>query len=322
MNILSVDWAIKKPLYIYDGNEVKETYNPKDIKADIVLLERGAPYSLIAQLNNCKILMVAGEDTSKFRGGIKKTDAEEAVDIYLLYQQKPELFNEIEHRNVIENKLKYHIKMYYSVQRTIIKLNNESKALKREYIESDIHQSSKKYFENIQEIHKEKLIEYARYLCGNDVGVLTNMKGVGELNASVFAALVDVRKFNKYSKFKMFCGYAPKVHTKYSRVIKNVVGTTCRSILMNKIEPYYGIYNSYKQKKLGEGKTKGHADNLGRRKVCQRLLKEFWRRLWNVSEDRNEIDNEMKARIPRVDININVNVNIRIDKKQESLFDY
>ncbi len=117
MNIISIDWAIKKPLFYYDGIIVKETFNPSDIKADIILIETGAPYSLITYLSqiNSKILIVKGEETDKFRNGIKKSDSDDAIAIFELYKINPDLFVEIQERNVIENKLKYHIKMRSSI---------------------------------------------------------------------------------------------------------------------------------------------------------------------------------------------------------------
>jgi len=300
--IISIDWAIKKPLYYYDGIEIKTTHNPNDIKSDIILIEVGAPYSLIAQLsqNNSKILMISGEETKKYRDSkqIPKSDENDAICIFNLYSENHNLFTEIEQRSISDNKLKYLIKMYYSLLQSNIKLKNESKALEKEYIVSDVYKENIKNIEVITNKYRRDLIKLSSELYKREFISLKNINGFGEQNISIFIALVDIRKFTNFKKFLKYCGFSPTKETetiknvnKYNRIIKNLIGTTVISIILHKVEPYYSLYKIYKDKKLKELKIKegekkglkGYADTLARRKISQKLLKNIWKELREIS---------------------------------------
>ena len=291
MNIISVDWSIKKPLCYYDGTTSKETFNPKDIKGDLILIEIGAPYSLFAYLSqtNAKVLVVKGEETNKFRNGVKKSDADDAIAIFELYKVNPELFIEIDQRNVVENRLKYHVKMRSALLHSITKMNNESKALEKEYIVSEIHHEIIEHLEKRKELHETEIERWAQYLYSDQISMILYTKVMGRLNASIFVSLVNVHKFSNFSKFKKFCGFAPKNITQYNRDVKNLVWTSCDStVIKHRLEPYRTKYDRYKEKKLIEIKSKhgddkkgikGHAHALAMRKSCQLMLKEMWKRL-------------------------------------------
>lgn len=340
MSIVSVDWSIRKPLYYYDGVQVKTTYNPLDIRATTILIETGVHKNLVYQLSKIcnEILYVKGEETNKYREskGIDKTDENDVRCIFELYNQSPELYKEMESRNIKEDELMFHIGRYYSYQETINKINNESKALQREYVVNNIYQNIIDYLAKEQEKHREEIIRISQYLHNNEVAVILHTKLMGEMNASIFSALVDVRKFHKYSQFKKFCGYASTDITHYNRKIKNLLWTSCDStVIKHRLEPYRSLYDKYKERKLQEGKKKAHANILARRRVCQRMLKVLWQKLRNVMDKTNELDEIFKVTIPkRTNDSINViidvkndSMNIRIgketnDKKQKSVFDY
>jgi len=343
MNIISVDWSIKKPLCYYDGTTVKETFNPRDIKGDLILIETGAPYSLFAYLSqtNSKVLVVKGEETNKFRNGVKTSDADDAIAIFELYKVKPELFIEIEERNVIENKLKYHIKMRSTLLRSIIKMNNESKALEKEYIISEIHREIISVLEKRKVQHEDEITRWAQYLYSDQISMILYTKVMARLNASIFVSLVNVSKFNKYSKFEKFCGFAPKSITQYNRDVKNLLWTSCDSMVVkHRLDPYRTKYDRYKEKKLTELKVKhgddkkgikGHAHALAMRKACQMMLKELWKRLRNTKRDITDgsLNESLKINISKKDIESinykNNEINIKLlpkDKGQHSLLEY
>ena len=342
MNITSVDWSIKKPLCYYDGTTVKETFNPKDIKGDIILIETGAPYSLFTYLSqtNSKVLTVKGEETNKFRNGVKTSDADDAIAIFELYRVNPELFIEIEERNVIENKLKYHVKMRSSLLHSIIKINNESKALEKEYIISEIHREIIDVLEKRKLQHEGEIARWAQYLYSDQISMILYTKVMARLNASIFVSLVNVNKFSNYSKFKKFCGFAPKSITQYNRDVKNLLWTSCDStVIKHRLEPYRTKYDIYKEKKLKELKLKhgdnkkglkGHSHALAMRKSCQLMLKEMWKRLRTTS--RNSSDNSLNEsfKITLAKQNVNsveykdntITIKLRLDKHQPSLLEF
>ncbi len=341
MNIISIDWAIKKPLFYYDGTTVKETFNPRDIKADTILIETGAPYSLIAHLSQIKskILMVKGEETNKFRNGVKTSDADDAIAIFELYKVKPELFVEVEERNIVENKLKYHIKMRSALLHSIIKMNNESKALEKEYIISEIHREIISVLEKRKEQHEEEIARWAQYLYSDQISMILYTKIMGKLNASIFVSLVNVSKFSKYSKFEKFCGFAPKSITQYNRDVKNLLWTSCDStVVKHRLEPYRTKYDKYKEKKLSELKAKhgddkkglkGHAHALAMRKACQLMLKELWKRLrttTRISCD-GSLNESININIPKQNVDSfnykdnTLTIKLRVNKGQKTLFD-
>jgi len=342
MNIISVDWSIKKPLCYYDGTTVKETFNPRDIKGDLILIETGAPYSLFAYLSqtNSKVLVVKGEETNEFRNGVKTSDADDAIAIFELYKVKPELFVEIEERNVVENKLKYHIKMRSALLHSITKMNNESKALEKEYIISEIHREIIGVLEKRKGQHEGEIERWAQYLYSDQISMILYTKVMARLNASIFVSLVNVNKFSKYSKFEKFCGFAPKNITQYNRDVKNLLWTSCDStVVKHRLEPYRSKYDTYKEKKLKELKLKhgddkkglkGHAHALAMRKACQLMLKELWKRLrttTRISCD-GSLNEMININVPKQNVDSfnykdnTITIKLKLPKGQKSMMDY
>jgi len=338
MNIIAVDWSIKKPLCYYDGTTSKETFDPKDIKGDIILIETGAPYSLFAYLSqtNVKVLTVKGEETDKFRNGVKTSDADDAIAIFELYKIKPELFIEIDQRNIVENRLKYHVKMRSSLLHSITKMNNESKALEKEYIVSEIHHEIITHLEKRKEMHETEIERWAQYLYSDQISIILYTKVMGKLNASIFVSLVNVHKFSKYSKFEKFCGFAPKSITQYNRDVKNLLWTSCDStVVKHRLEPYRTKYDIYKEKKFNELKIKddgkkglkGHAHALAMRKSCQMMLKTLWKRLRTI-EQPSLLDDSFKITLPKQNVNSveykdnTITIKLKEDKHQKSMMDF
>jgi len=275
MKIVAIDWAVKKPITVYDGSSVFEVEKIEDIKADIVLSETGIPRGIIARMTNVKkILLVPGEEVKKYRDKhkLKKDDYIDPVIIYKLYQEHPELFTELKERNRLFEYIRYYHRKFYELQKIRVAINNRISALRREYlIDDDEFKDILKMVEQKEKFYEKKLIEAAKRYSPILFNILKSYKGISDSLAAQFIANIPENSLERRKSILTYCGFHGN-YKKSSRKAKTIVWKIVDQFIRHRVEPYRSVYDRYKEKKRSEGMKGRHLENICRRKVAQRFL--------------------------------------------------
>lgn len=291
MKIVGLDWAIKKSLVTYDGKEIKYYSRPEDIDADVIVLETGAPFGLIARLRG-EIWLIDGKLVNKVRKerGLDKSDEVSAMLIYELRDEAKKL----EARDKYEIEARYYYKQREYFLKLITALKNLQSSIEREYGEVDpLFNQILKKLEKKKEWHEKKLLQKCHMAYPWEVRALMKIKPLGEFTAHILPLFTrDIDRFPNFSKFIKYCGFADKKGDwmKSNKKVKALIWRAVdASVVKNRLQPYRELYDKYKEKKLKEGKTRGHADKLARRKVAQKILREVWRALRQAKKNKRTI---------------------------------
>ena len=280
MNIVAVDWAITKELPLFNGIELTVVKKPEDIVADLLLIERGVPYGFLTRLPHVKrILFVDGKVVKEFRDSwaYKKSDTTDVDMIFKLYERAPEKFTDFSPKDESVIKIQSYIKEYRVFVKTSTQLKNIRKAMQREFLRTESFEFYLSEIENEKNKIAKKVAKLSSEMYPLQYTKIAAIPGVGSLSAGMILGIVGHRNFDSFSKFEMFCGLGHTDNKKYSHVLKGIIFQCVRSAIMTTTEPYNSIYREYKERKLNEGMTKGHANNLGRRKAAQKILKEIYK---------------------------------------------
>ena len=188
--------------------------------------------------------------------------------------------------------LRKKVKTYLRYQKVEIGISNMNRGLIREYgvFEDvsklkpigDICKGCKKRLEK----DIKKLLKVHFY---NETKKLSAIKGLSYiLIAKLLAFIGDIDRLNKFSEFKAYAGIAPgkgkrkgKDH-KYSRNLQMVLigkKQICDEFIMHRVEPYRATYDKYKERLTKErpDESKRHIDNMARRKIADKILRDIWR---------------------------------------------
>jgi len=282
--VVAVDWSLKKGLYVYDGESVKIVQQPEEINDDVVLIEAGAPYGLLARINGRKVLQIDGKEVKKKREklGWAKTDENDAKVIWLLYKENPSLFREFTERSRLEAKIRFHFKQLRVIEKQIRVLDNVRRALEREFAYTVDDNDIRSRLERDREYHLNQLIRYAKAI--PEFHILTQFKGISDKLAAEFIAVVG--NFNRFKDFRAlvgYCGIGKKRNENYNREAKNVLlkerGIVYQLAIIHKVEPYHSLYQIYKERKILAGYSKLHAHRLALRKVGYIFIRDIFKKI-------------------------------------------
>lgn len=292
--VISVDWAIKKPLITFDGKETKiyETIEEfKNTVSTTILCETGIPKSLFTIDKPLKI--VDGSFVKQKRGelNLEKTDENDAKAIFWLYEGQPDLFRLVEPRDVNMELLRKKVKTLMRYEKIKTSIKNMNKGLLLEYGEfEDIGKIG--LITNVCEVRTEKLkIDIEKILKTHfykETKELTKIKGLSFGLVAKLLSYAGDYKNHSLDELKSFAGISPhkgkqKIRdNKYSRILQMVLlgkQHIVDELIMNRTEPYREVYDRYKERLTKErpDETKGYVDNMARRKVADKFLADFLR---------------------------------------------
>lgn len=295
--VIAVDWAIKKPIVVYDGERI-ETFESLYIFSDSIsseiLCEEGVPRSLFTIDKTIKLVPGAIVKEKRKELGLEKSDENDAKIIYWLYQENPDLFRNLKEREVGMELLKKKIKTYLRYQKIEVGIGNMNRSLTYEYgIFEDIDKLkyiSKTCKEQEKRLEKdiEKILKAHFY---KEVKKLIAIKGLSYILIGKLLAFVgDIGRFKTSSELKSYAGIAPNKGNykekdyNYSRNLQMILlgkKQICDEFIMKRVEPYRTIYDKYKERLEKErfDESKGHIDNMARRKIADKFLRDMWRLL-------------------------------------------
>ena len=291
-SVISVDWAIRKPIIAFNGRETKtyETIDEfKNIVSTTILCETGIPRSLFTIEKPLKI--VSGNLVKQKREelNLEKTDENDAKVIYWLYEEKPDLFKLVEQRDVGLELLKKKVKTYMRYEKVKNSIQNMNQGLLREYGEfEDIGKISS--IVKICEERSEKLkVDIEKILKAHfykETKGLTKIKGISFILVAKLLSYTRGFRSHTLDELKSFAGISP--HKGKQKIRDNKYSRTLQMILLGKkqivdeliifrVEPYRRIYDGYKERLTKErpDETKGYIDNMARRKVADKFLADF-----------------------------------------------
>ena len=295
--VIAVDWAIKKPIVVFDGERIEtfeSLYKFSDSVSSEILCEEGVPRSLFTIDKTIKLIPGAIVKKKRKELDLEKSDENDAKIIYWLYQENPDFFRNLKEREVGLELLKKKIKTYLRYQKIEVGIGNMNRSLTYEYgIFEDINKL--KYIsETCKEQEKrlkkdiEKILKVHFY---KEVKKLIVIKGLSYILIGKLLAFVgDIRRFKTSSELKSYAGIAPdkgKYKGKdynYSRNLQMILlgkKQICDEFIMKRVEPYRTIYDKYKERLEKErfDESKGHIDNMARRKIADKFLRDMWRLL-------------------------------------------
>ena len=289
--VVAIDWALKKPIIAYDGSELTKYETITDFKNAVnttILCETGIPKSLFTIGKSLKI--VAGAFTKQKRKelGLKKTDENDAKTIYLLYQENPELFKIVEEQEVRRELLKKKVKTFMRYEKVANSIQNMNQNLSWEYGEFEdagkLSLISNVCSERRIMLERDmKLILNAHF--DKETKELLKIKGLSFVLIAKLLAYADTKN-HTLSQLKSYAGIAPQKgkqkgkDNKYSRILQMILLGKYHIVdefIIQRTEPYRNIYDEYKERVTRERpeESKGHIDNMARRKVADAFLDDF-----------------------------------------------
>ena len=292
--VISIDWAVKKPIITFDGKEAKiyETIEEfKNTVSTTILCETGVPRSLFTIDKPLKI--VSGNLVKQKREelNLDKTDENDAKVIFWLYDEQPDLFRLVEPRDVNMELLRKKVKTLMRYEKIKTSIKNMNKSLLLEYGEfEDIEKLgliSKLCDERSEKLKVdiEKILKAHFY---KETKGLTKIKGLSFVLVSKLLSYAGDYKNHNLDELKSYAGISPhkgkqKIRdNKYSRILQMILlgkQHIVDELIMNRTEPYREVYDRYKERLAEErpDETKGYIDNMARRKVADRFLADFLR---------------------------------------------
>ena len=293
-SVISIDWAIKKPLVTFDGEKTRiyETIEEfKNTVSTTILCETGIPKSLFTIDRPLKI--VAGAHIKQKRGelNLEKTDENDAKVIFWLYEEKPDLFKLVEQRDVGLELLRKKVKTFMRYGKAKNSIQNMNQGLLREYGEfEDIGKLNLivKVCDERSEMLKvdmEKILKMHFY---KETKELTEIKGISFVLVAKLLSYTRGFRDHTLGELKSYSGIAPHKgkqkdrNNKYSRTLQMILLGKLHivdELIMHRTEPYREVYDRYKERLTKErpDETKGYIDNMARRKVADKFLEDFLR---------------------------------------------
>ena len=290
--VISVDWAIRKPIVTFDGKETKVYETIEEFKNTVsttILCETGIPRSLFTIDKPLKIVNGTFVKQKREELKLEKTDENDAKVIFWLFEEQPDLFRLLEPRDISMELLRKKVKTLMRYEKIKISIKNVNKSLLLEYGEfEDIGKLDllSKVCDGRSEKLKVDIKKVLKSYFYKETKELTKIKGLSFVLVSKLLSFAGDYKNHTLDELKSFAGIVPhkgkqKIKdNKYSRTLQMVLlgkQHIVDELIMNRTEPYRGIYDRYKERLTKErpDETKGYIDNMARRKVADKFLADF-----------------------------------------------
>ena len=289
--VVAMDWALKKSIVVYDGTELTKYETITDFKNAVnttILCETGIPKSLFTIDKSFKIIPGAVTKEKREELGLEKTDENDAKTIYLLYQEKPELFKIVEEQEVRRELLRKKVKTFMRYEKIRNSIQNMNQNLSWEYGEFE-DAGKLNLISNVCSERQSKLEKDMKFILNahfyKETKGLLKIKGLSFVLIAKLLAYTDAKN-HTLSQLKSYAGIAPQKgkqkgkDNKYSRTLQMILlgkQHVVDEFIMHRTEPYRTIYDEYKEKLKRErpDESKGHIDNMARRKVTDKFLEDF-----------------------------------------------
>lgn len=290
--VISVDWAIKKPLITFDGKETKTYETIEEFRNTVsttILCETGIPRSLFTIDKPLKIVDGIFVKQKREELNLEKTDKNDAKVIFWLFKEQPNLFRLIEQRDIGLELLRKKVKTFMRYDKIKKSIKNMNRGLLWEYGEfEDIGKlnSIVKICDEKSEklkVDMEKILKAHFY---KETKELTKIKGISFVLVAKLLSYTRGFRSHTLDELKSYAGISPhkgkqKIKdNKYSRTLQMVLlgkQHIVDELIMYRTEPYRGVYDRYKERLVKErpDETKGYIDGMARRKVADRFLRDF-----------------------------------------------
>lgn len=304
MRVLSIDWADKKALKVFDSQakKVKEVSNTiEEIEKFITSLKDkaimlfefggGDVIKIMAFREDHKVLQVPGKKVHDFRDkqGIKKNDEIDARLIYEFYQLEPESFYEFRESDAEISELKVLFREHEDLKKQMVREKNKRIAFERKFKLARVADDRIKkmlFHKDTAIVAREKDVELIKKVLEKKVEqfpiwdkYLKGIKAVGPVIASGLIGELGNKQFNGESGIKHYAGMVAKndFHD-YNRYLKVVLFQFAEGVIKHKTPIWRELYDNMKEyyQEKHEDWSKGKVNNYAKKFIETKFLLEFY----------------------------------------------
>lgn len=179
----------------------------------------------------------------------------------------------------------------YSFMELIVPIIIDKISLELEQLEKNCKKEIDKYFK--EEKNQTDIYKW-----------LISIKGISNILAGQLISRIDIDKTPGIANLWSYCGLKPEDkkrkgnNAKWNHHLKSVCYLLADEFIKQRTPKYRDIYDKEKEKQLGQGLKKGHADNRARRKMVKIFLKDLWLE-WEKDQIANGTQRNLVVPVPQ-----------------------